>query len=53
MDKGYMFIWDPREQVPYLVPPSVVPNCKLRIPRKHRICASRGPRAQQAPEVGV
>ena len=41
MDKGYMFIWDPREQVPYLVPPSVVPNCKLRIPRKHRICASR------------
>ena len=41
MDKGYMFIWDPREQVPYLVPPSVVPSCKLRIPRKHRICASR------------
>ena len=41
MDKGYMFIWDPREQVPYLVPPSVVPQCRLRIPRKHRICASR------------
>ena len=40
MDKGYMFIWDPREQVPYLVPPSVVLNCKLRIFRKHRICAS-------------
>ena len=41
MDTGYMFIWDPRERVPYLVPPSVVPSCKLRIPRKHRICASR------------
>ena len=41
MDKGYMFIWDPREQVPYLIPPSIVPKCRLRIPRKHRICASR------------
>ena len=41
MDKGYMFIWDPREQVPYLIPPSIVPRCRLRIPRKHRICASR------------
>ena len=40
MDKGYMFIWDPREQVPYLIPPSIVPKCRLRIPRKHRICAS-------------
>ena len=27
MDKGYMFIWDPREQVPYLIPPSIVPKC--------------------------
>ena len=41
MDKGYMFIWDPREQVPYLIPPSIVPKCRLRVPRKHRICASR------------
>ena len=42
MDKGYMFIWDPREQVPYLIPPSIIPKCRLRIPRKHRICASIG-----------
>ena len=37
MDEGYMFIWDPREQAPYLIPPSIVPKCRLRIPRKHRI----------------
>ena len=41
MDKGYTFIWDPRGQVPYLIPPSIVPKCRLRVPRNHRICASR------------
>ena len=38
IDRGYLFIWDPRENVPYLVPPS---RRKLRVPRRSRINASR------------
>ena len=41
MDKGYMFIWDPREQVPYMIPPTLIDRCKINVPRKHRICATR------------
>ena len=39
--RGYLFIWDPRENVPYLVPPSEIGKCKLRVPRRSRINASR------------
>ena len=41
MDKGYLFIWDPKEAVPYMVPPEHLHRCQLRVPRKARICASR------------
>ena len=41
IDRGYLFIWDPRENVPYLVPPSEIGKCKLRVPRRSRINASR------------
>ena len=41
MDKGYMFVWDPREQVPYMIPPSLVNQCDINVPREHRICATR------------
>ena len=41
MDKGYMFVWDPRESVPYLVAPENINRCKLKVPRNARICASR------------
>ena len=34
IDRGYLFIWDPRENVPYLVPPSEIGKCKLRVPRR-------------------
>jgi hypothetical protein len=36
-----MFVWDPRESVPYLVSPENINRCKLKIPRNARICASR------------
>ena len=41
MDKGYMFVWDPRENVPYLIAPENINRCKLKVPRNARICASR------------
>ena len=41
IDKGYMFIWDPRENVPYLVAPENILRCRMKIPRNARICASR------------
>ena len=41
IDKGYMFIWDPRESVPYLVAPENILRCRMKIPRNARICASR------------
>ena len=41
MDKGFLFVWDPREDVPYLVAPEDRKRCNIRLPRKARICASR------------
>ena len=41
MDKGFLFVWDPREDVPYLVAPEDRKRCNIRVPRKARICASR------------
>ena len=41
IDKGYMFIWDPRESVPYLVAPENVNRCRLKVPKNAKICASR------------
>ena len=41
IDKGYMFIWDPRESVPYLVAPENVSRCRLKVPKNAKICASR------------
>ena len=41
VDKGYLFVWDPREKVPYLVAPQELKRCRLRVPRNARICASR------------
>ena len=36
-----MFVWDPRENVPYLIAPENINRCKLKVPRNARICASR------------
>eukprot|EP00435_Cladocopium_sp_Y103_P064106 s119_g25.t1 len=41
MDKGYMFVWDPREDVPYLISPKDLNRCRMRVHRNARICASR------------
>ena len=41
VDKGYLFVWDPSESVPYLVAPQDIKRCRLKIPRNARICASR------------
>ena len=41
VDKGYMFVWDPREKVPYLIAPENIKRCRMRVPRNARICASR------------
>ena len=41
IDKGYMFIWDPRESAPYLIAPENVDRCRLKVPRNAKICASR------------
>ena len=41
MDQGHLFIWDPRENVPYLVPPKDISRCKINVPRNARITASR------------
>ena len=38
---SYMFVWDPRESVPYLIAPENINRCKLKVPRNARICASR------------
>ena len=40
MDQGHLFIWDPRENVPYLVPPKDISRCKINVPRNARINAS-------------
>ena len=36
-----MFVWDPRESVPYLIAPENILRCRMKIPRNARICASR------------
>ena len=36
-----MFIWDPRENVPYLVAPENFNRCRLKVPKNAKICASR------------
>ena len=36
-----MFIWDPRESVPYLIAPENVNRCRLKVPKNAKICASR------------
>ena len=41
IDKGYMFIWDPRESVPYLIVPENINRCRLKVPKNAKICASR------------
>ena len=41
VDKGYMFVWDPRESVPYLIAPENLNRCRMKVPRNARICASR------------
>ena len=33
VDKGYLFVWDPSESVPYLVAPQDIKRCRLKIPR--------------------
>ena len=40
IDDGHMFVWDPREDRPFLVPKKELHRCKLRIPSA-RINASR------------
>ena len=32
VDKGYLFVWDPSESVPYLVAPQDIKRCRLRVP---------------------
>ena len=41
LDKGYLFVWDPRENVPYLIAPENINRCKFKVPCNARICASR------------
>ena len=41
VDQGYLFVWDPSEDLPYLVAPQDIKKCKIRVPRNARICASR------------
>ena len=40
IDGGFMFIWDPRNQVPYMVKPKDVHRCKLKVPRDARVNAT-------------
>ncbi|CAE7560940.1 RE1 [Symbiodinium natans] len=41
LDEGSLFVWDPRESQPYLVPKQDVHRCRLKVPRKARINATR------------
>ena len=41
IDGGHLFVWDPRENQPYLVSKSDIHRCKLRVPRNARINATR------------
>ena len=39
--QGHLFVWNPCENVPYLVPPKELRRCKINVPRNARINASR------------
>ena len=41
IDKGYMFISDPPESVPYLVAPENINRCRIKVPKNDKIRASR------------
>ena len=41
VDDGHLFVWDPREDRPFLVPKKELHRCKLKVPRGARINASR------------
>ena len=41
LDGGFLFVWDPRNHVPYMVRPKDVPRCKLKVPRDARVNATR------------
>eukprot|EP00439_Symbiodinium_sp_Y106_P016476 s4302_g2.t1 len=41
LDEGAMFVWDPREHRPYFVKKEDVHRCRLKVPRKARINATR------------
>ena len=41
IDGGHLFVWDPREDQPYLVSRTDIHRCKLRVPRNARINATR------------
>ena len=41
VDQGHLFAWDPREDVPYLVPPDDISRCTIKVPRRARINATR------------
>ena len=41
VDQGHLFVWDPREDVPYLVPPDDISRCTIKVPRRARINATR------------
>ena len=40
VDDGHLFVWDPREDRPFLVPEKELHRCKLGVPRGARINAS-------------
>ena len=41
IDGGHLFVWDPREDQPYLVAKSDLHRCKMRVPRNARINATK------------
>ena len=41
IDGGHLFVWDSREDQPYLVAKSDLHRCKMRVPRNARINATR------------
>ena len=41
LDEGSLFVWDPRDERPFFVKKEDVHRCKLKIPRKARINATR------------
>ena len=41
LDEGSLFVWDPRDDRPYFVKKEDVHRCRLKVPRKARINATR------------